>query len=258
MKGFLKSVGLGFSLTHRLWFAILFVAFVLSAIARVILSTLPHQITPQGIQVPEVTQLSQALETGGKALFLYLVSFGSSLFCLGGIVNSAWAILRREAVSLRRFLAGAARWFFPIVGWSISFFLLSIGPGIALGLVLAAGVMRTEGSDPLALASAFQVGVAGVFLLFLIPLVYSPIVLVGREGGVWKSFGGGLRFFMSRPAGNIGVLSVAVGVGLLTRGVHLLFLGIPLLRFLEALPGAYLTVFFPCLLCAYYHTETVP
>ncbi len=267
-----KAVGQGFSLTRRLWFPLLGVVVVSALLGAVASVILPFEIDPAtgGIRAPEIRTLEQLKTVLGPAAGLYVVSSTVALYLLGGILGGAARLLRNEPVSASRFLAESNRWFLPMIWWatilSIVVLLLCLAVGIFFGFLWVMSAKQEVMKGVLLFA------VMGTFFASFTALIYSPVALVQKGQGSWAAMADSARFFFKRLIGTLGLLGGVVAVGLAAAvaglalaqaanglrqvlGVAPFAKGWPVFVFglILGIPQAFLTVYFPSVLSAYYH-----
>jgi hypothetical protein len=267
-----KAVGQGFSLTRRLWFALLVVLVVSALFGAVATVSLPFEVDPATgtVRVPEIQTLEQLKTVLGPAMGLYVVSSTVALYLLGGILGGAARLLRNEPVSVRGFLAESNRWLIPMVWWAT---ILSV---VVLVLCLAAGLffgfLWVMSAKQEVMKGVLLFAVMGTFFASFVALIYSPVALVQKGRGAWAALADSVRFFFGRLIGTLGLLLGVVAVGLVAAVANLVLaqvvnglrqvLGVapfakgwPVFVFglILGIPQAFLTVYFPSVLSAYYH-----
>ncbi|MBI3318750.1 MAG: hypothetical protein HYZ90_06410 [Candidatus Omnitrophica bacterium] len=266
--GVFPALGRALKSTFQLWFAIGCVLVANAFLNAVVTLALPFEVVEGQVRVPPVTSLQQALGLAGPVGGLFMLSSGMALYLLGGIIGSLEELASSEEASLGHLFREGRRHFFPMVGWASSFFLLVGGTALAVGL--GGGLLWGILGRPQLLKSLVGLLVAGSFFLGWIAFLYSPVALV-HGGGVWESFKSSLRFFRRHIFATFLLLGLVVGVGVLMSAAGIVFagvangvrtlLGIPpyargapvfFLALIQGFPQAFLTVFFPGMLFAYY------
>ncbi|MBI3333721.1 MAG: hypothetical protein HYZ93_06500 [Candidatus Omnitrophica bacterium] len=264
-----RAAGRSFGLTHRLWFAVLSVLVVTSAVGALSTLLLPFQVTGGRLTVPPPADAQEAVSRAGTVLALFLLSSGLALYLLGGVLGGLQRILRGESVSVSRFFQFSREWFFRMAGWGCALLLLVVGGSVVVGLIFAVPGSALAGAG--AFKQFFGFGFLPVFLFLWAANVFSPILMVEHSQGIWASLGNSIRFFFRNLPACLGVLlcAVAVGVGMNIFGLLLEKIvralrtalsiapyvpGLPVFFFglILGIPQAYLTVYFPSLLYTFY------
>ena len=269
-----QAVGQGFSLTHRLFFA-MGLAVLLKATMNALASVfLPIEMINGLVNVPTMVTMEEFRGHVGPVLGLSAFSMTAALYLLGGIVGSVGRLLRKEPLSFPGdFFKAANRWFFSLVGWAFGLGLIAIGLAILVGIVvgfLLAALRRDQ-----VLQNVVRLSVMATLLISWTALIFSPAIFVESGCGVWRSLSESFRFTRKHLGGVFGliwvVLLVGMGCLLVTHvlesvvqglrqviGIPTSAKGWPVFFFglILKLPQSYLTVFFPALLYAYYHAAT--
>ena len=297
-----KAVGRGFILTHRLWFGILAALLFYSAFEALESVLLPYEVKPGQVQripveqgsrkgyavfqtaetftIPEITNPDEMRAVAAPAITLLLFSSAVALYFLGGILGRAGRLIedRKARCSPADFLRASHQQFLPMLKWGFSLFILAVGLMILSGLILAI-FFRDK------VAAAAQLGKEAAVLPILLfqsismamtaLLIFSPVILVEKGQGVWRSFGESTRFLGRHLLKFMGLFAcivlvavvvdvfgifLAKVVGGMRESLHVapFAKGWPVFFFklILGIPQSYLTVFLPATLTAYYHAAT--
>jgi len=240
----------------------------------------PVRVEGQGIQVPEIKTPEQFKAVAGPVLILFVLSVTSALFLLGGVLGSLSRLLQRESVAVSDFFQAGIHWFFPMLGWAISLGLLTLVLTFVVGVPLAGRLNPQVISNPQFRELAPSLPILLFRLAFLLVsglFLFSSISLVEGKRGVWSSLRDSVKFLFRHLLGTMGLFACVVGVGVVVQLANLILAGpvnslrgmlgiapyakgLPVFFFnlILGLPQAYLTVFFPSSLYAYYHANTSP
>lgn len=276
-----QAAGRAFNLTHRLWVAILAVLVVSSFLGALATVLLPYEVMDQQIlQAPTIQTPEQFRKVAGPVLILFVISFSFFLYLLGGVIGSLKEIFRGGTFSPPDLFKAGFRWFFPMMGWGLTIGLLAFLTASFLGILLVSlaaggGIRPVSPQEKEALAALpvalyrFSYACTGAFFLL------SPIILIDQDKGAWRSFGEAVGFQFRHLFGVIGLFGCVVLLGVVFQ-VWSMILGKmaeglrPMLGIAPYAPGwpvfffglflgvpqAYLSVYFPSALYAYYHGNT--
>ena len=256
----------GFSLTGRLWAAMALLAVVFAAVGALATAFLPYEVVEGQVRVSAPAEVSEALRRLGVGLILYALAIGGSLFLLAGVFHGLRRQIRKESFSSADLLALSRAGFFPMLRWGIGFF------GVQFAVAAVVG-----GAIGLLSKDLMQASFSTTLLFVGLALLFSPVILVERACGTWASFRESVRFVGRHPAGTLGLLfgagfvgavawalwlivalgvkrlQAAMGIAPFSPGLPAFFFGLILV-----VPQAFLTVYFPAVLYAYYHGKTSP
>ncbi len=265
----------GFSLTRRLWVAMGLFLVVYAGVGALATVLLPYQVVEGRVQVPTPADMSQALKHLGIGLILYALGLGLSLYLLAGVFGGLRRQIREESFSGADLFALSRSGSLPMLGWGVGFFLVEFAASAAVA-VAAWLLSAVTGLGQAGLSKALmQMGFYATSLLVGLLLLFSPVILVERACRAWASFRESARFVRDHVAGTLGIV---FGVSLIGAVVWALWLivaqavrqvqaalgippfspGLPVFVFGWVLvaPQAFLTVYLPAVLYAYYHRKT--
>lgn len=271
--GAFQAVGKGLITACRLWFVIPAVVVSYSAIGALATVWLPFSVVDGRFQVPPPATAEEALSRLMIGMGLFLCSWALSLYWLGGTLGSARGLLRDESFSRGDFFGAAGREFLRMLRWAFAWACVVMGSGLGVA-VLIGFFWAATGRSP-AMKILIQFGFTAATLWMAVSLLFSPMILLERSQGVWASLKDSWRFIRAHAAGAIGLLGGIVLVGVMvwtiglilgagvgqlrqmigmasfTKGWPVFFFGLIL-----GLPQAFLTLFIPAALYAYYWGNT--
>ncbi len=233
----------------------------------------------QILQAPTIQTPEQFRKVAGPTLILFVISLSFFLYLLGGVIGSLKEIFRGGKFSPPDLFKAGFRWFFPMLGWGLTIGLLAFLAASFFGILLVSlaggGIRPVSPQEKEALSALpvalyrFSYACTGAFFLL------SPIILIDLDKGAWRSFGEAVGFQFRHLFGVIGLFACVVLLGVVFQvwsmilgkmaeglrqmlGIAPYASGWPVFFFglLLGIPQAYLSVYFPSALYAYYHGNT--
>ncbi len=266
-----QAVGKGLDLTRRLWPAIFAYLLVFSSFGAAATILLPFQVVNGQVSVPAPANPADAVSRLVIALGIYFGLIAFSVWLLGGVLAGCKEILEKRVFPAGElFRAGAAR-VGALFTWAMAFIAVCILAGISAASVL--GFIAAATGQAQAMSSMAAAGFSTAALGFGLFLLYSPAAIVDDSIGVWIGFRESFQFVKRHGAQTMllvflvsligalvwwfGVLVLARAVGAIreSMGVPPFAAGWPVFFFglVNGLPQAFLSVFIPASLYAYYH-----
>lgn len=265
------AVGQGLDLTRRLWTGVIGFLLVYAVFGALATVWLPFEVVNGQVQVPMPANPTDAAGRLVVALGLYFGMVGLSVWLLGGVLAGAKELLeKRPFPAGELFRAGWAR-IGTMIGWVATYGACCLGAGIAAAFLL--GFIAAVSGQAAAMKALTGAGFSMAAMVVGVLLLYSPAAIVERSAGVWAGFGDSFRFVKGHGLATMtmvllvavigaviwwfgvlilarasGALRAAMGIEPFTKGLPVFFFGL-----INGLPQAFLSVFIPASLYAYYH-----
>lgn len=265
-----RAIGQGLDLTRRFWAAVLAFLLVYSSFGALSTVLLPFEMVNGQVRVPLPTNPSEAASRLIVALGIYLGMVGLSVWLLGGVLAGAGQILEKKPFSSGDLFRASTARFWSMLGWVAAYAVACFGAGIAVAFAL--GFLAAVSGQAAAVKSLAGLGFSAAGMVAGLLFLYSPSAIVKNSTGVWRGFGDSFRFVKGHGLATValvfwisvigalvwwfGVLVLArvtttlrgaMGIPPFARGFPVFFFGL-----INGLPQAFLSVFIPASLVAYY------
>lgn len=235
-------------------------------------------VFPREIAEPTMSSGILGVFDESQAIFSFplLVAFvflSYSVVLLGGTISSMSLVFRGEAVPFRTFLQQIRCSLPAIVRWAAGAMCLTILSGLLLITIPLLVWLSTKEIFLMQLVSGL------IFLFIVFPLglclLYSPIILVGKQTGFWDSFCQSCRFLFFHFLENVWLLIWVLMIGFIMcvmwiiptvvldsivqrMGMDPYAWSFPTVFFLGLIlwiPAAVFAVYFPVVLCRHYYSQ---
>ena len=266
---------MGFRLTLRLWMAVAAYS-VANAFVSFLGSYLPHQVVNDQVQkAPLPTDSNEFLALAISTFAVLLIMVVSQLILLGGVLGCLKRLLGKQPMEAGEFFRQCREKFWFILKWGMVAFLFLVGL-FCVGAFLAGLMWAITGHTEESRGMILMIGFLVTQLLGLPFLQYSPFFLLENGCRIRDGFRGSYRFSMKRkfatvrliflvslivaifwlgdyflPAPMIGKVRAAMGIAPFAAGLPSFFFNLVLL-----LPQAFMSVYLPAVLYAYYLGQT--